>query len=243
MENNKINIAEILKDCPKGTKLYTPIFSKVELVKINEKECYQIHVKDGSGNIQAFTENGLFRTDYSDAECLLFPSSKMRDWSRFFKPGDVVIDSFYGCGVLVEEWADESYTSFEASVFQLKKGGFAKRDKRVISIDGYYKASDEQRDKFIADMEKFFGGKYNPKTRQVEPAKTECEFKAFDKVLVRNNDQQIWKAAFFSYCNTSRDSHNYVTIPGFAYNWCIPYEGNKHLLGTTDPYNEKIAEL
>lgn len=31
---NKINIAEILKDCPKGTKLYSPIYGEVELSQI-----------------------------------------------------------------------------------------------------------------------------------------------------------------------------------------------------------------
>lgn len=236
MENKKINIAEILKDCPKGTKLYSPIFGKVELVKINGKECYQIHVKDGSGNIQAFTENGLFKTDYPDAECLLFPSSEMRDWSIFLKPGDVAIDSFYGCGVLVEEWADESYTSFKASVFQLKKGGFAKRDKRVISIDCFDKASDEQRDKFISDMEKYFGGKYNPDILQVEPVKPECPFKPFDKVLVRDNNEQEWKINFFSHYNKDF-CYKYYCLKS-CYNQCIPYEGNEHLLGTTDSYTE-----
>lgn len=240
MENNKINIAEILKDCPKGTKLYSPIFGKVELVKINGKECYQIHVKDGSGNIQAFTENGLFKTDYPDAECILFPSSRMRNWSKFFKPGDVAIELFNGCGVLVEEWADESYTSFKASVFQLEKGGFAKRDKRVISIDGFVKASDKQRDKFIADMEKYFGGKYNRATLQVEPVKKECPFKPFDKVLVRDDDGQEWKINFFSHYD-EKVCYKYRCLKAF-YKQCIPYEGNELLLGTTDPYTEGGSE-
>ena len=34
MENKKINIAELLKDCAKGTKLYSPIFGEVYLDKI-----------------------------------------------------------------------------------------------------------------------------------------------------------------------------------------------------------------
>lgn len=160
----------------------------------------------------------------------------MRDWSKFFKPGDVAIELFNGCGVLVEEWADESYTSFKASVFQLEKGGFAKRDKRVISIDGFVKASDEQRDKFIADMEKFFGGKYNPKTLQVEPVKKECPFKPFDKVLVRDDDGQEWKINFFSHYD-EKVCYKYRCLKAF-YKQCIPYEGNEHLLGTTDPYTE-----
>lgn len=131
------------------------------------------------GDTLSFSKDGRLYIQYFSAECLLFPSSEMRDWTKFFKRGDVAIHSFNGCGVLVEEWTDDSYTSFKASVFQLKKGGFAKRDKRVLSIDDFVKASDEQRDKFISDMEKFFGGKYNPDTLQVE--KSTCSFMSATK--------------------------------------------------------------
>lgn len=239
MENNKINIAEILKDCPKGMKLYSPLFGNIELSSVGEDNI-PINVRIIKGRTcecSSFTREGHYFAGYYDAECLLFPSSEMRDWSRFFKPGDVAIDSFYGCGVLVEEWADESYTSFKASVFQLKKGGFAKRDKRIISIDGFGKASDEQRDKFISDMENFFGGKYNPKTLQVEPVKEVCLFKPFDKVLARDTDEQAWCANYFSHYKNDPD-YFYVCINGI-YHYCIPYnEHTAHLLGTTDPYTE-----
>lgn len=237
MENNKINIAEILKDCPMGTKLYSSLFGKVELLSVDDDCDFPITVRiDEKKEKACFTKEGCYHSCYSDAECVLFPSSKMRDWSRFLKPGDVAIDSFYGCGVLVEEWADESYTSFKASVFQLKKGGFAKRDKRVISIDCFDKASDEQRDKFISDMEKFFGGKYKPDTLQVEPVKSECPFKPFDKVLVRDDYGQEWKINFFSHYKKDV-TYKYSCLKS-CYNQCIPYEGNEHLLGTTDPYTE-----
>lgn len=241
MENKNINIAEILKDCPKGMKLYSPLFGNIELSSVGEDNI-PINVRIIKGRTcecSSFTREGHYYAGYYDAECLLFPSSKMRDWSRFFKPGDVAIDSFYGCGVLVEEWTDDSYTSFKASVFQLKKGGFAKRDKRVLSIDDFVKASDEQRDKFISDMEKFFGGKYNPDTLQVE--KSTCPFMPFDKVLVRNTDEQTWCANYFSHYKNDPD-YFYVCINGI-YHYCIPYnEHTAHLLGTTDPYTEGGSE-
>lgn len=241
MENKNINIAEILKDCPKGMKLYSPLFGNIELSSVGEDNI-PINVRIIKGRTcecSSFTREGHYYAGYYDAECLLFPSSKMRDWSRFFKPGDVAIDSFYGCGVLVEEWTDDSYTSFKASVFQLKKGGFAKRDKRVLSIDDFVKASDEQRDKFISDMEKFFGGKYNPDTLQVE--KSTCPFMPFDKVLVRDTDEQTWCANYFSHYKNDPD-YFYVCINGI-YHYCIPYnEHTAHLLGTTDPYTEGGSE-
>lgn len=237
---NKINIAEILKDCPKGTKLYSPIYGEIELLKVNSNYTYPIIITIGIDSTGTFTSDGRLYEQYYSAECILFPSREMRDWTKFFKRGDVAIQLLNGCGVLVEEWTDDSYTSFKASVFQLKKGGFAKRDKRVLSIDNFVKASDEQRDKFIADMEKYFGGKYNPETLQVEPVKPECPFKPFDKVLVRNYDNTVWFANYFSHYKDNNGYH-YACIDD-SYIFCIPYEGNEHLLGTTDPYTEGGSE-
>lgn len=234
---NKINIAEILQDCPKGMKLYSPLFGELKFGKLDSSEHYPILIDTDNSRAFTFDSNGRFYSTYPTAECLLFPSSEMRDWTKFFKRGDVAIHSFNGCGVLVEEWTDDSYTSFKASVFQLKKGGFAKRDKRALSIDDFVKASDEQRDKFISDMEKFFGGKYNPDTLQVEPVKSECPFMPFDKVLVRDNEGQLWNANYFSYYRENSKDFLYACMDN-PYRYCIPYEGNEHLLGTTDPYTE-----
>ena len=238
---NKINIAEILKDCPKGMKLYSLIYGEVELSLIDDtNDNYPICIKTNLGSLVNFTKDGRYAIRFPTAECLLFPSSEMRDWTKFFKRGDVAIQLFDGCGVIVEEWTDDTYNSFKASVFQLKKRGFAKRDKRVLSTDDFVKASDEQRDKFISDMEKFFGGKYNPDTLQVEPVKPECSFKPFDKVLVRNYDNTVWFANYFSHYKDNNGYH-YACIDD-SYIFCIPYEGNEHLLGTTDPYTEGGSE-
>lgn len=236
---NKINIAEILKDCPKGTKLYSPLFGEVTLEEVNTECTALITIKYNANICSKFFKTGLYY-NYEGAECLLFPSSEMRDWSKFFKRGDVAIHSFNGCGVLVEEWTDDSYTSFKASVFQLKKGGFAKRDKRVLSIDNFVKASDEQRDKFISDMENFFGGKYNPDTMQVESVKFGCPFKPFDKVLVRNYKDAKWNVNFFSYYEDGAEYKYHCLISSYRY--CIHYEGNEHFLNTTKPYTEGGSE-
>lgn len=88
--NNKINIAEILKDCPKGMELYSPIYGEVKFYKIDiDNESYPIAVKNSKG-IVYFAEDGRYSTAFDTAECMLFPSRKMRDWTKFFKRGDVV---------------------------------------------------------------------------------------------------------------------------------------------------------
>lgn len=79
-----MNLVEILKDCPKGTKLYSPIFGDVELVEAlrNEEEIYPIEIKTSDCSTDRFTKDGRIYADY-DGECTLFPSREQRDWSKF----------------------------------------------------------------------------------------------------------------------------------------------------------------
>lgn len=82
MEN--IDLTNILKDCPKGTKLYSPIFGEVDFREIRSDEEYPIITKKGVYNPN-FTEQGFYYADEGE-ECLLFPSKDQRDWSKFTAP-------------------------------------------------------------------------------------------------------------------------------------------------------------
>lgn len=111
----KLNLVEILKDCPKGTRLYSPLCGECELSWVEENKSYQaIGVKalceykfmlnlsfsnDGT-YIGRYDDNGNY---YGIGECMLFPSKDNRDWSTFnvnkpkfdsktLKPFDRVID-------------------------------------------------------------------------------------------------------------------------------------------------------
>ena len=85
--NENLDLVEILKDCPKGTKLYSTIFGDVELVSVykNEEDVFPIEVKRSDGNPTTFMKNGRFYFGY-DGECALFPSRDQRDWSKFSAP-------------------------------------------------------------------------------------------------------------------------------------------------------------
>lgn len=238
---NKINIAEILKDCPKGMKLYSPIYGEVELSQIC-KDCYNfpIIVETVMGDSLSFAKDGRLYIKYLDAECLLFPSSKMRDWTKFFKRGDVVWceDDMYA---IFEGWANDDYTKFNTTIDFHEFG--ASFDKEVVcDTDRFVKASDEERAVFIANAERILKGKYNPETLQVEPVKPKCPFKPFDKVLVRNYDTDEWLPGFFYRLDKDWNYPYHIMnlhhLTDYAYLYCIPYEGNEHLLGTTDPYTE-----
>lgn len=56
------------------------------------------------------------------------------------------------------------------------------------------------------------------------------QFKPFEKVLVRDGDQYEWQCNFFS----GMDKENFYLCVSARWEQCIPYEGNEHLLGTTN---------
>ena len=80
--NENLNLVEILKDCPKGTKLYSIVLGEVELCAVEYNNTYPICVKDNIGNTVWLTSNGKFIETFG-GECVLFPSKEQRDWSKF----------------------------------------------------------------------------------------------------------------------------------------------------------------
>lgn len=89
-----MNIAEILKYCSKGTKLYSLVEGEVTLEAVNDTELYSIQVlrKDGLRNV--YTSGGLLFANNLNGDCVLVPSKTQRDWKKFrlpIKPGDVMM--------------------------------------------------------------------------------------------------------------------------------------------------------
>ena len=84
--NENLNLVEILKDCPKGTKLYSTIYGEVELneININSSEPIYILVRHGEVSCDevSLAEDGRLYCG-CNGECTLFPSKDQRDWSQF----------------------------------------------------------------------------------------------------------------------------------------------------------------
>lgn len=82
--NENLNLVEILKDCPKGTKLYSLIYGDVKLEELfqDKDALYPIRVKLRDNALDEFTKDGRVNANYS-GECTLFPSREERDWSKF----------------------------------------------------------------------------------------------------------------------------------------------------------------
>ena len=80
--NENLNLVDILKDCPKGTKLYSPALGEVELRYVEDNTNYPIAVRINEISTERFTAYGKLFGEL-DGECLLFPSKDQRDWSKF----------------------------------------------------------------------------------------------------------------------------------------------------------------
>ena len=82
--NENLNLIEILKDCPKGTKLYSTTYGDVELIRVNQNDdvYYPIEIKLSDDSINSVTTDGRL-CEYYNGECVLFPSKGQRDWSKF----------------------------------------------------------------------------------------------------------------------------------------------------------------
>lgn len=110
----KINVAEILKDKPKGTKLYS-ILSDGECF-LNEASEDSIYIDiDNKKRFWCFTVYGSTHS-FPNGCVLLFPSKEMRDWSKFaWKRGDVLLNSS-GFKLFFDRWANDDYTRFFGKV-------------------------------------------------------------------------------------------------------------------------------
>ena len=222
--NENINLVEILRDCPKGLILYSSIHGPVEFLGVDYDNTRHINVKCLSNDsIYSYMKDGHYLSDFPNSEAVLFPNKKMRDWSKFFKRGDVLVsiglNTFYA---IFKEYTDEFY--YFTAVFFAKEEGHTKRGARCLLTSEFSLATEAQKEFFISKIEKEFGGKLNLETLEIEKGHI---FKPFDMVLVRDDDGDIWKCEFFSHYNV----YSYGCINNF-YKQCISYKGNEHLLGT-----------
>lgn len=107
---------------------------------------------------------------------------------------------------------------------------------KVIEVDKPFLFIDK--DMYLShstDMNYFKGSQKNEISAEEIIAITiegEYPFKTFDKVLIRDSERDEWKAGIFSHVSIKR-TFPFVTINN-CHKQCIPYEGNEHLVGTTN---------
>lgn len=236
---NKINIAEIIKNFPQGTKLYSPLFGKVEFYGIEVDVSSTIFVTDENKVLRDFSKEGHYCLGYTNAECLLFPSSEMRDWRRFFKKGDVLYSPILEMFAIFDSWYREDYTCFDASIIHNLMTN--RRIKGIACSTSDFFLAESCTEEVITKAKTLFGAEFRSDARQVEisnTVKTTYSFKPFDKVLVRDDDTHEWKINIFSHYDSSDAKMPFVCLD-CCFKQCIPYnEHTAHLLGTTNAYEE-----
>ena len=184
----KLNIAEILKDKPKGTKLYSPLFGKCTFLNIYDSQIYISHHTD---TVSSFYSNGTY-FEFSEAEPLLFPSKEMHDWSKFtWKKGDVLVSKGRRTlHVIFEGFNDDTYTTFKGKHYICDYSNKENCDDEEYYND-YHKEVEEQTIEFEKDninnaqtyiniIEKKLDGKLNLETLEIEK---QSEFKDGDIVV------------------------------------------------------------
>ena len=160
----KLNIAEILKEKASGTKLWSPLFGDVYFDSVSANLVTVSHHKA----LAKFWSNAKLY-DYDEAEPTLFPSKEMRDWSKFaWKKGDVLV-SMEGSKILFDKWANEDYTKFLGKIKLLG-------DSHCYDTANYSLASKEEALEFIKSVEEINNGKLNLETLRIEKS----EFKDGD---------------------------------------------------------------
>lgn len=222
------NLVSILKHCPEGTKLYSPIYGEVVLDSVQGNSiCILVKTNNGLPLIVEFTSLGKRYGEFLNTECVLFPSKDQRDWNKFripTKKGDVIM--FNGqVPCLVTGDYSQDIKNWVCGL--LEDGDFCTN---IIHPSEwcpsfYTFATKEVKDKLFEAMDKA-GYTWNGET-----LKKKSQFKPFDKVLVRDAESEKWRCAFYSHFEP-KGIYHYCTT-GCVYAMCIPFEGNEHLVGTT----------
>lgn len=288
----KINLVGILKICPKGTELYSPLCGDCKLYDVND---YGIRIETpNKDTLISLHHDGRY---CSGGEIMLFPKGRTT-WEGFvppckFKDGDIIyVKDKYNrewCSILNNCENDKLYTYVDLCI---DNNTFYHADLRLLcarkEIIEYRLATEEEKQKLFKAI-KDKGYKWNPETKTLEKL-IEPKFKVgdrikyiyfdrkvakvvkihdkryeldngkflefqdenayeiscdkfdittlmpFDKVLVRSNSGKKWTIDFFGVI----DNYNKYpfTCLGHSVTQCIPYEGNQHLLDTTDDCDE-----
>lgn len=290
----KVNIAELLKDCPAGMELDSTMFEKVTFVRVQMDRQFPIEIAINGIRSKYLTKEGCFhdRTLLPEAKCVIFPKGKTT-WEGFHRPakdGDVVVceepkkinqmfivqsEQKGGRGKCYFGYDFEDDYFFEEDIWEwdrlateeekqklfdaIKEKGYkwnAETKTLEKLIEPSFKVGDKVRHKknhgvvfTITSIEEdsyVCGAKAafwfdDQDDYELVPNKFDIStLKPFDKVLVRNKSNEVWTANFYSHYDATSDKP-FICV-GWSemneYRYCIPYEVNNELLGTTNNTEE-----
>ena len=235
-----LNIAEILKNCPTGTKLYSPIFGELLFHQVTGDGWIKVE-NIGTKIVETFYPNGLYS---KNGECMLFPSKENKDWKGFvppckFKIGDVVVDDSGAIFIYkqIHTYYEEPYADFYCGLtsefrnFIIKTG----EGQRCGKISSIRLATKEEKQKLF-DVIKANGYKWNAETKTLEKLIVP-KFKVGDKVRGKytNNIYTISRITSTGYELTNGQSFTFIAED------CHELVLNKFDITTLKPFDKVLA--
>lgn len=243
---DKINIAEILKDCPKGMKLYTTVWGDVEFIKLCDVGTITVFPTSNpynTSNKKILYSDGRFTLD---GECVLFPSKDQRDWSKFhrpFKDGDMVTWDDRGSLVACIYKERKNTASFNHHI-ALYKGslGIVLNGEIALPDNELSFATEEEKQQLFDAIEET-GYKWNSETKTLERLITP-KFKIGDKIKNRivktNNIYTIVRIEGLKYfVNLNNEDHNYEIDFELQNDWELVL--NKFDITTLKPFDKVLV--
>lgn len=170
----KINIAKILKDCPKGMELDCLMYDNMTLMEVDDKDAiYPIKLLRSDGWEIELTKYGQY-VDMDDAKCVIFPKGKTT-WEGFippckFKDGDVIYVEGFRKWVAIVKSCDDNAIYEHVALQDKATLHFSNNIPLVRFSENPTKirfATEEQRDLLFQKM-KEAGYKWNPENKTLE---------------------------------------------------------------------------
>lgn len=239
MERN-FNIAEILKDKPKGTKLYADAFGELSIEEICTEDNHGITLSDNGGTDWLFYNDGKYSWR---GESILVPSKEMRDWRKFaWKKGDVLVGK-YNVYIIFEGFTEDTYIRFKGKHYLCKECGeedYSKKEVQMLT-SFFKKANDDEAQTYIKTIEERLGGKLNLETLEIEK---QPEFKDGD-ILYGEKDELHTDAIFI--LKIVKEKRNYYACLFLnPYMICdyigIGFAGNKTLRYATEQEKQQLFD-
>ena len=168
-----MNIAELLKYCPKGTKLYSTVFGEVKFSEVYPDSMIAVLI---TGNCKrAFRKDGSY-SEYG--ECVLFPSKDQKDWDKFripVKRGDIMMSNGRAF-IISDEYADTLIGKYHGYICGIDAfGNFIVSQSNHHWTNSFYIPASEEAKKELFDKMKEAGYKWNTNTLKLEKIEPELK--------------------------------------------------------------------
>ena len=246
----KINIAEVLKNCPKGMELDCTTWENVTFEKVVNDEIYikRNNKAPSFDKIVILNKYGCC-TNHQDEKCRIFPKGK-NTWEGFVPPcqfndGDILADEHGNIAIYKGTmWYSKKLADYYC--------GYRKSDNKFlikIEKDGHFGfikelhyATEEEKEKLF-QLIKENGYKWNPETKTLEKL-IEPKFKVGDRIkcIYNNNQYDIKELTDTHYTLVEvKNKFKYIEPIIEDKNWeLVP---NKFDINTLKPFDKVLVRL